>query len=198
MTPWSRQSQRPHQGSPSILVFELVLCITLPGLALARSTTAGPFHGEIPGVNPQGLSSPDTAPGSWILRPWDRHCCVDPGRAGLQARFACKEQALILTSLQLGHLVVIGNLVAHQPPAQGTAPPPVSLDKLLRTAAEQNDAAEAAYNGAMIQWEQVNLRHSVHADGLLSLPKTSVVYLELYRSGPGDLNAWQIGSLGNL
>ncbi len=31
-TPWSRHSQRPCQGSPSILLFELVLCIALPGV----------------------------------------------------------------------------------------------------------------------------------------------------------------------
>ncbi len=32
MTPWSRHGQRPGQGSPGILLFELVLCITLPGV----------------------------------------------------------------------------------------------------------------------------------------------------------------------
>ncbi len=32
MTPWSRHGQRPCQGSPGILLSELVLCITLPGV----------------------------------------------------------------------------------------------------------------------------------------------------------------------
>ncbi len=31
MTPWSRHGQRPCRGSPGILLFELVLCIALPG-----------------------------------------------------------------------------------------------------------------------------------------------------------------------
>ena len=77
--------------------------------------------------------------------------------AGIQAKFACKEQAVILSSHQLGHLVLIGNLVAHQPPADDSTSAPVSLDKLLLAASQLNDAAEAAYNEAVIQWEQVQL-----------------------------------------
>ncbi len=54
---WSRHSQRPCQGSPGILLFQLVLCITLPGVGPGKTTIAGPSHG-VTLANPQGLSSP--------------------------------------------------------------------------------------------------------------------------------------------
>ncbi len=57
MPPCSRQGQRLRQGSPSILLFELVLCMTLPEVGPAAFTIAGPFHGVIL-ASPQGLSSP--------------------------------------------------------------------------------------------------------------------------------------------
>ncbi len=44
-------------GVFGILLFELVLCFALPGLAPAKSTIAGPFHG-VTLANPKGLSSP--------------------------------------------------------------------------------------------------------------------------------------------
>ncbi len=57
MAPWSRHGQRSCQGSPGILLFEVVLCITLPGVAPGKFTIARPFHG-VTLANPQGLSSP--------------------------------------------------------------------------------------------------------------------------------------------
>ncbi len=46
MTPWSQHGRRPPQSSPGVLLIELVLCIALVGLALAKPTITGAFHGE--------------------------------------------------------------------------------------------------------------------------------------------------------
>ncbi len=50
----------PCQGSPGILLFEVVLSISLPGVAPAKVTIARPFHG-VTLANPQSMSSPRPA-----------------------------------------------------------------------------------------------------------------------------------------
>ncbi len=58
-TPWSRHGQEPCQGSPSILLFELRVCITFARAKPWRvPPLMGPFHGATL-ANPEGLCSPD-------------------------------------------------------------------------------------------------------------------------------------------
>ncbi len=42
LTFWSRHGQSLRQGSPSILLFELVLCATLPGVGPGKSAIDAP------------------------------------------------------------------------------------------------------------------------------------------------------------
>ncbi len=70
-----------------------------------------------------------------------------------------KQGAIVCSSKQLGQLVVVGNLVAHQPPAVPSTPSAVPLEKLLEAAAAANQAAEATYNDAMLQFEEVKSGH---------------------------------------
>ena len=87
----------------------------------------------------------------------------------MQARIVHKEQALLLSSRNLGILVIIGNLVAYQPPAVSAAKPSdLPLEKFLQTAAEINQAAEGVYNDAMLQFEQVRHFQSVRPGPFLS------------------------------
>lgn len=76
--------------------------------------------------------------------------------SGLQARIQRDQQAIICGSAQLGQLVVIGNLVAYQPP-DASSSASATLAKVLEVASMLNQKAEAAYNDGVIQWEQVSL-----------------------------------------
>lgn len=77
--------------------------------------------------------------------------------SGLQARIQHDQQAIICGSAQLGQLVVIGNLVAYQPPDASSSASAATLAKVLEVASTSNQKAEAAYNDGVIQWEQVSL-----------------------------------------
>lgn len=97
--------------------------------------------------------------------------------SGLQARLVHEHQAIICSSNQLGHLVIIGNLVSYQPPALSSSPAYTSLEKLLEVASKANQAAEATYNNGVIQWEQVSLSHILFSAELRIIAWTEIFAL---------------------